>query len=135
MKKLTVTTSQRQGRHREVGSRGSRRQNCGPTNRNVIGGRALGASQHWMIKPFDSGCQVNGAAVQGKLVFLSGEICPAWRPLIIWGGAPVVATPSVIGQKSAEAIVVVQAEGRRNPCDRRKSWAAKGQTSKFREES
>jgi hypothetical protein len=124
VKSLMATTSQRQGRHREVGSGGSRRQNCGPTNRNVIRGRALGASQHRMIKPFDSGCQVNGAAVRGKLVLLSGEICPAWRPFITCGGAPVAVTAAVIGQKSAEAIVVAKAEGRRDPCNRRKSFAA-----------
>jgi hypothetical protein len=36
---ITLTSSRRQGRYREVGSEGSLRQSCEPTNRNVIQGR------------------------------------------------------------------------------------------------
>jgi hypothetical protein len=43
---LTTTTRRRQGRPREGGSGGSRSQSGEPTNRNVIEGRAPGASQH-----------------------------------------------------------------------------------------
>ena len=47
---------------------------------------------------------VNAAVVQGRIMFLPGEICPTLRPL------GVVALPvvmhGVIGQKSADGIVV-----------------------------
>lgn len=69
------TTSQRQGRLREAASGGSPRQTCEPTNRNVIRGQVSWASQHPMAKPSGSGDMVNDAVVQGKLTFLSGEIC------------------------------------------------------------
>ena len=70
------TTSLKQGRDREVGSEGSWRQSCEPTNRNGIQGQAPGASQHMMTKPGDSRGMVNAAAVQRRFTFLSGETCP-----------------------------------------------------------
>lgn len=72
---VTTTTSLRQGRLREKGSEGSRRQTCEPTNRNVIEGRVSGVSQHCMPKPLDPGDTVNDAVVQGQFTFLSGEVC------------------------------------------------------------
>ena len=71
---LTGTTSQRQGRLREERSEGSPRQSCEPTNRNVIRGRVLGASQHKMTKPCDLTATVNDAVAQGRFMFLFGEI-------------------------------------------------------------
>jgi hypothetical protein len=73
---VTTTTSLRQGRFREEGSKGSQRQNCKLTDRNVIEGRVSGASWHNTTKPYGSGDTVNDAVVQGKFTFLSGEICP-----------------------------------------------------------
>ena len=79
---MTTTTSLRQGRFREEGSvgaaakgLGSQRQNCEPTDRNVIEGRVSGASWHNTTKPKGLGDTVNDAVVQGKFTFLSGEIC------------------------------------------------------------
>ena len=72
---MTTTTSLRQGRLREEGSGGSQRQNCEPTDRNVIEGRVSGASQHRMTKPIDPGDTVNDTVVQGQFTFLSGEVC------------------------------------------------------------
>ena len=70
------TASEGQGRRREVGSEGSLERTCGPTNRNVVGGLFPGASWHTTAKPDDSREKVNGAVVQGRLTFLSGEVCP-----------------------------------------------------------
>ncbi len=47
---------------------------------------------------------VNAAVVQGRIMFLPGEICPAVRPFLVV--APHVVMHEVIGQKSAEGIVV-----------------------------
>ena len=47
---------------------------------------------------------VNAAVVQGKIMFLPGEICPALRSPLV--GAPHAAMHEVIGQKSADGIVV-----------------------------
>lgn len=74
--RATTTTSLRQGLFREEGSEGSQRQNCEPTDRNVIEGRVSGASWHNTTKPKGLGDTVNDAVVQGKFRFLSGEICP-----------------------------------------------------------
>ena len=72
---MMATTSQRQGRHREVGSEGSPRQNCDLTDRKVIRGRVPGTSQHQMAKSFGSGDTVNDPGVQREFTFLSGETC------------------------------------------------------------
>ena len=47
---------------------------------------------------------VNAAVVQGKIMFLPGEICPALRPPMV--GALHAVMPGVTGQKSADGIVV-----------------------------
>ena len=47
---------------------------------------------------------VNAAVVQGKIMFLPGEICPALRPPVV--GAPHAVMHGVTGQKSADGIVV-----------------------------
>ena len=75
--RVTTTTSLRQGRFREEGSRGSQRQTYKLTDRNVIEGRdSPGASWHNTTKPFGSGNTVNDAVVQGQFTVLSGEVCP-----------------------------------------------------------
>jgi hypothetical protein len=134
----------RQGRLREAASGGSPRQTCEPTNRNVIRGQVSWASQHPMAKPSGSGDMVNDAVVQGKLTFLSGEICftrgemsmgsglrpipkGVEKPPVPKGSLPALRAETSGGreQKSAEAIVAVQsAIGR----------AAKGRTSRNKEE-
>jgi hypothetical protein len=48
---MAGTVSQGQLRHREVGWRGSRRQNSEPTNRHRIAGRCGGVTQQRMGKP------------------------------------------------------------------------------------
>ena len=72
---MVITTSQRQGRRREVGSEGSPRPNCEPTDRKVIRGRVPGASQHQMAKPSGSRDTVKDPAVQRQFTLLSGEAC------------------------------------------------------------
>jgi hypothetical protein len=138
------TTSLRQGRLREEGSGGSPRQTCEPTNRNVIRGQVSWASQHPMAKPAGSRGMVNDAVVQGKLTFLSGEICFTRGEMAIGAGlrpipkgvekppAPKATLPALraetfggMEQKSAEAIVVVR------PIVGR---AAKGRTLRNKEE-
>ncbi len=47
---------------------------------------------------------VNAAVVQGRIMFLPGEICPTFRPLLVV--ARHVVMHEVIGQKSADGIVV-----------------------------
>ena len=47
---------------------------------------------------------VNAAVVQGKIMFLPGEICPALPPPLV--GALHAVMHEVIGQKSADGIVV-----------------------------
>ena len=56
---------------------------------------------------------VNAAVVQGRIMFLPGEICPTLRPLLV--GAPPVVIHEVIGQKSAEGIVVDSCLMKRRP--------------------
>ncbi len=77
---MMATTSQRQGRHREVGSEGSPRQNCDLTDRKIIRGRVPGTSQHQMAKSSGSGDTVNDPGVQRAFTFLSGETCLTGGP-------------------------------------------------------
>ena len=72
---MMKTTSQRQGRHREVGSEGSPRQSCESTYRKALRGRVPGASWHQTAKPSGSGDTVKDPAVQRPFTFLSGETC------------------------------------------------------------
>jgi len=142
--KSVPTTSLRQGRLREAASGGSPRQTCEPTNRNVIRGQVSWASQHPMAKPSGSGDMVNDAVVQGKLTFLSGEICfPCGKATMGAGLRPIpkgvekppaataclpalrAETPAGREQKSAEAIVAARPVV---------GQAAKGRTSWNKEE-
>jgi len=138
------TTSPRQGRLREEGSEGSRRQDP----------RADEQKRH--TRPSFSGepapegeapgseGMVNGAVVRGQLTFLSGEICSprgaramgedlrpsskaVERPPIptATGSARRAATPGEREQRSAEAIVAARRPDRR---------AARGRTSWNKEE-
>jgi len=59
-----------------------------------------------MTKPMNSRDEVNGAVVHRQFMFLSGEVCSAWRSGS-YQTAHVMATSYVTGQKSAEGIVVV----------------------------
>ena len=70
-----TTTSKWQGPIREERSEGSPEQTCELMNKNIISRRRLEASQHKMTKPGDLTATVNDAVVQGKFMFLSGEIC------------------------------------------------------------
>ena len=81
-----ATTSQRQGRRREMGSEGSPRQNCDLTDRKIIRGRVPGTSQHQMAKPCGSGDTVNDPGVQRAFTFLSGETCLTSGPLATGAG-------------------------------------------------
>jgi hypothetical protein len=141
---LPATTSPRQGRLREEGSEGSRRQDP----------RADEQKRH--PRPSSSGepapegeahgseGMVNGAVVRGQLTPLSGEICPlrgakatgdGLRPIskevekppvpTVAGSARRAETPGAMGQKSAEAIVADRRPDRRE---------AKGRTSWNKEE-
>jgi hypothetical protein len=141
---LPATTSPRQGRLREEGSEGSRRQDP----------RADEQKRH--PRPSSSGepapegeahgseGMVNGAVVRGQLTLLSGEIClprgaeatgDGLRPISKGVEKPPVPTapssarraetPGARRQKSAEAIVAARRPDRR---------AAKGRTSWNKEE-
>ena len=62
-------------------------------------------SEHNITKPvWRIWGMVNAAVVQGKIMFLPGEICPTLRPSLVV--ALHVVIHEVIGQKSAEGIVV-----------------------------
>jgi len=61
---------------------------CEPMNKNLIQGRCDGVSWHHTAKPTGDVVPVNQAVVQGRTVFLPGEISPVRA-----------------GEKSAEAIV------------------------------
>ena len=62
-------------------------------------------SEHNFTKPvWRKWGRVNAAVVQGKIMFLPGEICPTLRPPLVV--ALHVVMHEVIGQKSAEGIVV-----------------------------
>lgn len=73
--RVTITTSLRQGRSREGGSGGSQRQNCEPTDRNVIEGQDSWVSWHNTTKPTGSRSMVNDTVVQLQFTVLSGEVC------------------------------------------------------------
>jgi hypothetical protein len=72
-------------------------------------------SEHNITKPaWRTWGRVNAAVVQGRIMFLPGEICPTLRLLILMG-APLVVMHEVIGQKSAEGIVVDSCLMKRRP--------------------
>ena len=74
---IAPTASRRQGRHREVGSGGSRRQTCEPMNKNRIGGAAeLGElARRSEARGYPKGGGVDAAVAQGRSTFLPGETC------------------------------------------------------------
>ena len=139
-----TTTSQWQGRLREEGSEGSRRQDPRAneqkrhTRPSAPGEPAPDGEAH------GSRGMVNGVVVRGQLTFLSGEICSLrGAPVMGDGLRPIskevekppvptadrsarrTATFAGRGQKSAEAIVAARRPDRR---------AAKGRTSWNKEE-
>jgi hypothetical protein len=71
----TKSTSRRQGRLREEGSKGSPMANVRDDEQKPHIRLGLRASQPIMAKPTGSGDRVNAAFVHGKFTFLSGEIC------------------------------------------------------------
>jgi len=70
-----LTTSEWQGLNREVWSEGSRSAKLQADEQEHHMRRRLKASWHQMTKPCDLTATVNDAVVQGKFMFLSGEIC------------------------------------------------------------
>ena len=139
-----VTTSQRQGRLREEGSEGSRRQDPRADEQKRHQRPSLPGEFAPDDEAHGSRGMVNGAVVRGQLMFLSGEICfrrgaPArgdgLRTLPKEGEKPPVPTVDSArraamsfgrDQKSAEAIVAARRSDRRR--------AAKGRTSRTKEE-
>lgn len=139
-----VTTSQRQGRLREEGSGGSRRQDPRANEQKRHKRPSFPGEPAPDGEAHGSGGMVNGVVVRGQLTFLSGEICPrrgagatgdGLRPTskgvenppvpTADGSARRTATSGGGGQKSAEAIVVARRPDRRE---------AKGRTSWNKEE-
>ena len=139
-----TTTSQWQGRLREEGSEGSRRQDPRAneqkrhTRPSCPGEPAPEGEAHGSRR------MVNGVVVRGQFTLLSGEICPRSGATAMGDGlrtiskevgnppvptvdrsARLAATPAGRGQKSAEAIVVARRPDRR---------ATKGRTSWNKEE-
>ena len=105
---MKVSTSRSQGREGDRASEGRLCESHEPMNKNPIGGRRGRVSWHNTAK---SGCfqssEVNGVVVWQRTALLPGEVCPTWRPAL-GRGAPWPAMARVIGQKSAEMIVVRQ---------------------------
>jgi hypothetical protein len=69
------STSRRQGRLREEGSKGSPMANVRDDEQKPHTRLSPWASWHNTTKPAGSGDRVNAAFVYGKFTFLSGEIC------------------------------------------------------------
>ncbi len=139
-----ATTSQGQGRLREEGSEGSRRQDPRADEQKRHRRPSLSGEPAPEGEAPGSEGMVNGAVVRGQLTLLSGEICPPrgamatgarLRPTSkgvetppvppVAGSARRAETPGGRGQKSAEAIVAARRPDRR---------AAKGRTSWNKEE-
>lgn len=99
------STSRSQGREGDRASGGRLCESHKPMNKNHIRGRRGLVSWHNTAKPFVSAPEVNGVVVWRRSAFLPGEICPTWRPGL-GQGALRPAMVGVIGQKSAEIIVV-----------------------------
>ena len=110
MRTKVRSTSRGQGRKGDRPSGGRLCDIHEPTNRNLIVGRLRQASWHNTAKPFISLQEVNQAVVWRRSAFLPGEICPTGRPAFE-RAAPGAAMRQVIGQKSAEAIVVASSRG------------------------
>ena len=75
---MEVKGSEAQGRHREVGSKGSVEQRCEPTNRNWIGGAPVGRMRVRARSPYPSRTTgVNPAVVHRQYMDLPRETCEA----------------------------------------------------------
>jgi len=100
-----ISTSRRPGR---VGDRSSERSRS--ANLRADGQKShirpnSWVSEHNITKPvWRKWGMVNAAVVQGRIMFLPGEICPTLRPP--WVVALHVVMHEMIGQKSADGIVV-----------------------------
>ena len=99
------STSRRQGLRGDLMSERSRSANLRADVQKPHSRPNPWAREHNISKPaWRIWGMVNAAVVQGKIMFLPGEICPALRPPMV--GAPRAAMHGVIGQKSADGIVV-----------------------------
>ena len=75
---MEVKGSEAQGRHREGRSEGSVEQRCEPTDRNWIGGAAVGRVRVRARSPYPSKTKsVNPAVVHGQSMGLPRETCAA----------------------------------------------------------
>ena len=79
------------------------------------------SAQHDEAHP-DLWGMVNAAVMQGKIMLLPGEICPTLRPPVVV--APHVVMHGVIGQKSADGIVVDSQQRKRRPEAKRENFAS-----------
>ena len=132
-----VTTSLRQGRLREEGSEGSRRQDPRADEQKRHKRPSIPGEPAPDGEALGSGGTVNGAVVRGQLTFLSGEICSRRRSMAMGDGLRTASkeagsppVPKVIrsarrtatcvgrGQKSAEVIVAGRRPDRRPAKDR-----------------
>ncbi len=102
---ITKSTIRRQGLKGDLRSEGSRSENLRVDGQKSHIRPNPWAREHNIPKPVRrTWGLVNAAVVQGKIMFLPGEICPALRPPMV--GAPPAVMHGVTGQKSAEGIVV-----------------------------
>jgi hypothetical protein len=99
------STSRRQGRKGDRPSGRSRSANLRADEQKSHIRPNPWVSGHNITKPvWRTWGMVNAAVVQGRIMFLPGEICSTLRPPVV--GAPSAVMLEVIGQKSAEGIVV-----------------------------
>ena len=102
---MKQSTTRSQGREGDRPSGGRLWDSHKPMNKNRIRGRRGLVSWHNTAKPVVSAPEVNAGVVWRRSALLPGEACPTWRP-VFGRGAPWPAMVRVIGQESAEAIVV-----------------------------
>ncbi len=101
--KWITTTSRRQGQTREGMSEGSPSAKLRADEQKSHRRPSLWGEWAQDHEILGSGDKVNAAVVQRQFMFLSGEICPASGAFCT---APVSAMIPVIGQKSADGIVI-----------------------------
>ena len=108
------STSRRQGRKGDRPSERSRSANLRADEQKSHIRPNPWVSGHNITKPvWRTWGMVNAAVVQGRIMFLPGEICSTLRPPVV--GAPPVVIFEVIGQKSADGIVVDSKLMKRRP--------------------
>jgi len=131
----STTTPGRQGRHREVGSGGSRKGNTGPDVQKRRSRPPLRAEWAPYREAEVQAAEVDGAGFVEGLCSYSGR--PRLPPALRKRGADLAsATAPVVAEESAEAIVrTLEACGRRNPAlvTREAFGVRKGRTSRYRE--